>query len=181
MKHFFLLLLIALLLNLATFAQAKKDSLLKVIAGEVCAELNSNNEGFKSKEDLAANLGLAMLPSFSKHQEELKEYFDADLANASSMEQFGEQVGMRLVTECPQFLNLFKDNKEAFMELADGTKAKSSGTVSGTLLKIVPGDFTYFIIKSDNGKSEKIWWQEYFKGSEKSVLLISINQLKCIT
>jgi len=157
------------LLCATAFAQTKKDSVLKVIAGEVCTELSANNPSFKNKEDLSVDLGLAIMPSFVKHQDELKEFFDADITNGAAMEDFGKQVGMRLMTDCPHFLAMFKDNKDAFTELADASSGKKeySGVVSGTLIKIVPGDFTYFIVKNKNGKSEKIWWQEYFNGAEK--------------
>src|SRR5258708_37871049 len=85
------------------------------------------------------------------------------------MEEFGKEVGLKLVTKCPQFLAMFKENKKAFTDLAEGKSDKEIGlaSVTGKLIKITPGDFTYFIVKTDNGKSEKIWWQEYFKGSEK--------------
>ena len=152
-----------------TFGQSKKDSLLVVIANEVCVEITSDSASFKNKDDLTTNLGLAMMPSFSKHQAELKEFFNADMMNESGMEEFGKEVGMKLVTNCPQFLKMFKENRTAFMDVATATTGKKDAltTFSGTLIKIVPGDFTYFIVKTSNGKLEKIWWQEYFKGSEK--------------
>ena len=174
-KHF-ISLLTSFLSFAITFGQAKKDSLLKVIAGEVCTELTTNNSSFKNKDDLSAGLGMAMIPSFTKHQDELKEFFDDDMMG-NSMEEFGQQVGMKLMTDCPQFLAMFKENQQMFTDLADASASKkvSSGSISGTLVKIVPGDFTYFIVKDQNGKSAKIWWQEYFKGSEK-ITISNLNK-----
>ncbi len=159
-----------LLLFATTFAQkTKKDSLLSTIANDLCTEITANKLTAKSKEDFETQLGLTMMPMFVKYEEQLKEFFDVDMTNQKSMEDIGLQIGMSLATKCPYFLTMMKDNSSAFIGSGKTSDIKVSvgGSLTGTLIKIVPGDFTYFTIKNETGKIEKIWWQEYFKGSEK--------------
>jgi hypothetical protein len=41
------------------------------------------------------------------------------------------------------------------------------GSISGKLVKVVSGDFTHLQIEDLKGKVERVWWLEYFDGSNK--------------
>ena len=64
-----------------------------------------------------------------------------------------------LVADCPAF------NEIIMKKAAVAEEAEKS--ISGTLLKIMDQQFTYLLIKNKSGKEEKIWWLEYFAGSDK--------------
>lgn len=150
------------------FAQSAKDSLMTTLANEACTEISKTDYSNKSMDELQVDLGIAMMPSFQKHQEEIEKYFKVDFTDQKAMQQIGTQIGMKLAGNCPAFLKLMRD-KSADLAGMSGVKPITSagGVVSGTLSKIVPGEVTYFVVKSADGKMEKIWWMEYFKGAEK--------------
>jgi hypothetical protein len=150
------------------FSQSSKDSLMTTLANEACTEISKTDYSSKTLDELQIDLGMAMMPSFQNHQEEIEKYFDVDFTDQKAMQQIGTQIGLKLANNCPAFLKLMRDKSA---DLADMSGAKpvtsAGGIVSGTLSKIVPGEVTYFVVKSADGKMEKIWWMEYFKGAEK--------------
>lgn len=162
------ILLVCLLAFTATFSQSAKDSLMTALANEACTEISKSDYSNKSLDELQVDLGMAMMPSFQNHQEEIEKYFNVDFTDQKAMQQIGTQIGLKLATSCPAFLKLMRD-KSADLAGISGSKPviSAGGIVSGTLSKIVPGEVTYFVVKSGEGKMEKIWWMEYFKGAEK--------------
>lgn len=149
-----------------------KDSLLTKIADETCTELKKIDASKMSSEDLQMQLGIAMLPAFSKYSTELMDVYGTDDIS-SLMEQIGEDVGYKLVAVCPAFLKLFASNPSLMNDDAGDEKKLK---LTGTLVKIVPGDLTYFEIKDAGGKINKIWWLEYFEDADVIALKSSISK-----
>ncbi|MEO7801861.1 MAG: hypothetical protein ABIR81_07670, partial [Ginsengibacter sp.] len=133
-----------------------------------CTEISKTDYSTKTLDELQIDLGMAMMPSFQNHHEEIEKYFNVDFTDQKAMQQIGTQIGLKLATNCPAFLKLMRD-KSSDLAGMSGAKPITSvgGIVSGTLSKIVPGEVTYFVVKSADGKMEKIFWMEYFKGAEK--------------
>lgn len=157
----FYLTAICLLTTLFLNAQ-NRDSLLVQMARETCTEIKSKDFSKISAEDLEMELGMAMMPLFAKYSNEIRDVFNVDLANQSDVTAFGQEIGIRLVTECPEFIRIFANRKNGqTVESSAGT-----GTVTGKLQKVVDGEFTHILVKDQRGKIEKLWWFDYFEGAE---------------
>src|SRR5215468_10043422 len=63
----------------------------------------------------------------------------------------------------------------SWREVAKSVVNSPTATISGTLRKIVGGDFSYLQVEDTKGKIEKLWWMEYFEISE--ILLTDPNGL----
>ncbi len=146
------------------FSQTKKENILKLMSKDVCDELNKKEISGKTKEELQTELGLAMMPIFSKYLTELKSIYDFEEFDQESGYKIGKDVGMQLAVDCPAFMKLFMNNTEAVSEIAEKRKNKDL-KLSGTLLKINNADISFIEIKDNNGKIEKVYWLEYFDGS----------------
>lgn len=170
MKKYLVFAVCFLLISVAAHAQMSKDSLMKIMAKETCAEISKKDLAGKSMDELEMELGLAMLPVVAKYQEELKTIFGFDMEDPKSMEGMGREVGMQLAKDCPAFLKMFMSNPEAMKEITGKDKnVPAVSIINGTLLKVVNGDFTYIQVKDGSGKIEKLWWMEYFEGSNKLI------------
>ena len=170
MKKYIVFAVCFLLISIAAQAQMPKDSLMKIMAKETCTEISKKDLAGKSMDELEMELGLAMLPVVAKYQEELKTIFGFDMEDPKSMEGMGREVGMQLAKDCPAFLKMFMSNPEAMKEITGKDKnVPAVSIINGTLLKVVNGDFTYIQVKDGSGKIEKLWWMEYFEGSNKLI------------
>ncbi len=140
----------------------KKDSLMKALTADLCAEIGKNKDDLKG-ENFEMSLGLIMMGAISDKATELQSVFNLDFSNNESMSEFSEEVGMKLAIECPDFLRLVAEKQN--LSNAPPVAVKKISTITGTLEKIVPGEFTFLQVRSENGKMEKIYWMEYFEGA----------------
>ncbi len=147
------------------FGQISKDSLVSLISSETCRTLEAKDFKNKTKDQLEMELGLAMMPQVANYSDEIKKYYGFDGEDMNKLEELGKDVGMKLAVQCPVFLKMFMDNPDALKEYA-GSESEAR-SISGTLIKVVKSDFSYLQVKDENGKMEKIWWMEYFEGSDK--------------
>ncbi len=150
-----------------SFSQMSKDSLVKVMSKEMCTEISKQDFTGKKLDDFEAQLGMAMLPLFSKYSKQIKEVYGFEMDDQQGFEVIGRDIGMRLAVDCPAFLKLIMNDQEAVKEINDKVADKKTTKVSGILLKIVTGDITYFEVKTTAGKTEKVYWLEFFEGSDK--------------
>ena len=160
----------ALLIGTVTlYAQVAKDSLLKLMSKETCTEITNKDFSGKNMDELQMELGLAMMPVVMKYQEELQTAFGISMEDQSGMEKMGMEIGLQLAKDCPAFLKMFVNNSGALKEIVGNNTDAAVMSISGTLLKIVTGDFTCIQVKDASGKIEKLWWMEYFDGSAKLI------------
>lgn len=145
--------------------QKAKDSLMKIMVAEACDEIKKKDFSSLQKEEIEMEIGMAIIPVFSTHANEIKDILNLDITDAENMKDFGQTLGMKLAMECPDFMRIVSGSQTFKDELKKGS-TKTSYTISGTLVKVVPGDITHFLIKDAQGKTEKIWWMEYFEGAD---------------
>lgn len=141
--------------------RAKKDSIMKVMSREVCKEIVAA-KGDITAENLEMSLGLIMMRLMAENTSELQDLFQLNIGDQESMTKFSQDLGMRLVIECPEFMQLVAG--KANSQQTEKNEKKTS-TLSGSFEKLVPGDITYFLVRAANGKVEKIYWLEYFDGA----------------
>jgi len=77
-------------------------------------------------------------------------------------EQIGTKIGINLVTNCPDFLELVM--KYDTDEESEGEVVK--GSISGVISKVEKEDQLYLHIKESSGKITKLIWLEYFPGAD---------------
>ena len=147
-------------------AQTAKDSLLNILAGEVCKSLSEKPVGSESSKEMELRMANAFVPLLQEHGDAIAKFYDAESdAEGKGYKQLGIDVGMKMVSVCPDFMTGFiekssKDNSET------RPSKERKMTISGTLLKVIPGDLTALSVRSNSGKTEKIWWLEYFEGAD---------------
>lgn len=147
--------------------QKAKDSLMKVMVAEACSEIKKKDFSTLQKDEIEMEIGMAIIPVFSTHADGIKEILNLDITDGENMKEFGQTLGMKLAMECPDFMRIVSGSKTFKDEFKKEGSSKSTFTVSGTLVKVVPGELTHFIIRDAQGKTEKIWWMEYFDGADK--------------
>lgn len=157
-KHFLAILLGAMLPAVA-FAQ---KTLRDILAEEFCVELNKKEFPKVWDESSIQLLGSAMLPTITAHAEEIKQQLGIDLDSEAGMEEIGTVIGSYAVSSCPKF----KDMMEKMMQpkvdevmTADSYEGKFLGLDTG-------GKFAFLRVEDTNGREQKVWWLEYFPGSE---------------
>ncbi|HMK04869.1 MAG TPA: hypothetical protein VK489_11785 [Ferruginibacter sp.] len=157
----------ALLISSSLFSQVGKDSLLKRMARETCDEITKKNLANKTMDEIQMEMGMAMIPIVTKYADELQATFGFSLEDQQGLESVGKEIGMQLARDCPAFLKLIINNPSVLKEMKAGNNEKivEYRHISGTLIKIVPGDFSYLQVRDASGKVEKLWWMEYFDGS----------------
>ena len=166
MKTPTLLSLAFLMISTPLFAQTSKDVVIKQVTKETCDELSKADFSNKSTNEFKLALGLALVKVVAAHQAELKT-IGVSVSEPQSLEKIGNDVGVQLVTTCPSFLAALTENPNTVKELLDNDRASTKGSISGKLVKVVSGDFTHLQIEDLKGKVERVWWLEYFDGSNK--------------
>ena len=167
MKTIIALVLAHTLTMTTLFAQLAGEGLTKQITREACAELSKLDFSKQTADELKVSLGLALVKVMGQHEAELKSS-GISTSDPKSLERLAMDVGMRLVTDCPAFYDTLSKNPNTVKDLA---LSESSARISGKLLKVVAGEFTHLVIEDPSGKIEKLWWMEYFNGS--NALLIN--------
>src|SRR5262245_19827414 len=146
------------------FGQGTNDVFVKQLTRETCDEVVKIDFSKKTAEEFKLSLGLVLVKVMGQHQQELRER-GVNPGDPKSLEKVATEVGMRLAADCPVFVEALTRNPDTIRDFAENES--SSGNISGRLLKIVGGEFTYLQVEDDKGKIQKLWWMEYFDGSNK--------------
>lgn len=173
-----LLMLVGMVLAAITGqAQNSKDSLMKLVTQDVCNELSTKDLTGKNMDELQMEIGMSFMPVLMKHKDALEKELGGDVTDKASMEKLAQSIGMRLFTECPAFLKIMSNIDPSTLEKpAKMSVVVGGATITGTLLKVVPGELTHLLVKDNSGKTVKIWWMDYFTGSDE----MADNPLKMV-
>ncbi|WP_426278525.1 hypothetical protein ACN9MN_04200 [Chryseobacterium sp. S-02] len=123
---------------------------------EVCECVKNIDAANKTKKELSTQFGLCAFKHAASYKKELKRDFGidlvADIANEEKMESFGVQVGMMMVTECPDVFSKVMGNDE------DTEAEVSQLLISGMVSKIEKDNFVIFHVVGDNKNLTKLYW-----------------------
>lgn len=159
MKRMYLIVLIALF-GLSTQTQAQ--SLKEKLAQAGCDCISKKDTDKMTQEQLQMELGACLMISMGDFQAEFAtEYKDLDMTNQAAMTKFGEEIGMIMATKCPTVF--MRMSAQANAASADEPKG---GTMSGTIKEITGDDVATIVITDSNGRSHKLLWLGFFKGSD---------------
>ena len=149
-----------------------KDELMKTMATETCQELSKSDLKNKTADELKLALGLPLVVVAGRHQAELQK-FGINMADKQGAETLGRDIGFQLAASCPNFVTAMFGNAGTLSEIVKSNNASKVVTqsISGKLVEIVKGDFTYLQVEDGKGKLEKLYWMEYFEGA--NILVIN--------
>ncbi len=147
-------------------AQTAKDSLLNILAGEVCKSLSEKQPGSETAKEMEFRMANAFVPLLQTHGDAIAKFYDLETdTEGNGYKQLGIDVGMKMVSVCPNFMTGFIEKSSKDKDETTPSK-KEKMSISGTLIKIIPGELTSISVRSTGGKTEKIWWMEYFEGAD---------------
>lgn len=153
------------------FLNAKSQDILDVITKEVCSCANEKMKTLKdaAAEQIQMQLGLCIVSSFSSHEKEVTAKYGNVMETEGAMEKLGGDVGMKMVSICPDLLMMFAD-----MDSADETEESPILTIEGKIVEIKSEQFLTVIVKDNSGRNHTLLVLTFFEDSN---LLIE-NKLK---
>lgn len=165
MKRIMLFALIGLFAGLLTPATAQdiKDKL----AAEACDCIGEKDTDNMSTEDLQMQLSMCLMEAVGNNQAAFQEeYGTLNPSDQETMQKLGQDIGMRMVTKCPQYMMKLA-NQQAPPQSAAPAPTKKASSLQGTI-KAVGGDEVAIVtVVEDNGRSHKLLWLDFFPGSDR--------------
>ena len=167
-----IIVLAALAISINGYTQITKDSLLNMMVKEACADLDKKDLSKIDKANIQNEIGMLLMPTFMNHSSEIEAVYGGGMSDMETMQKMGMDLGMKLSTKCPKFIELSMamagkkgGAKDPFLnEPAKETRATEN--LTGTLLAVTAGDITTLIVKDAKGKMIKLYWMEYFENAD---------------
>ncbi len=156
MKYIFFL----FLLTQFSFAQ-KREELISKIAEETCECIKKKDFDFEnsSYEEYKVDFGLCVINSYQNHISKFKKKDKLDFGNREEMRNFGEEVGLKMVMFCPDFILKIGEKKidfdDSVNEQTDSEEIEADPFVTGTVFQIKADQFISFSIKEVSGKTNE--------------------------
>ncbi|WBV61197.1 hypothetical protein PFY12_03530 [Chryseobacterium camelliae] len=141
------------LISCSAFSQEYKQKFSR----EVCECVKNIDATNKTKKELSTQFGLCAFKHATSYKNELKRDFGidlvADIKDEKKMENFGVQVGMMMVGECPDVFSKVMGDGES-----DSEAESSQLLITGTISKIEKDNFVVFHVVGDNKILTKLYW-----------------------
>jgi hypothetical protein len=142
--------LLLLLFPVFVFAQ-KEQVIYEKLANQTCECINSK----KNEKISQIELGLCVIGSLGKLSDKDKKIINYN-SEANSIDKVSEQVGMQMVSICPDVFTDMLQNEETSEVASDAEVTDTSST--GIFQSMVSNQFnTIIIMDSENQKREFIW------------------------
>lgn len=155
-----------------------KDMVLEDVTSDVCKCISAKVDEGISQKDIEVQLGLCLINSYGTYKDRIDKFMNVTFDDPTSMEKFGQEIGMKMITTCPDtFMAFAKDmiEEEVGNYNASEETAPVFTVVSGEAVKLVKDQFNVFSFKGTNKRMYKFLWLEYFEGQE---LLSDMKDLK---
>lgn len=161
------LLSLVIVATLTAPAIGQKDSTLsEKITKDFCFEFEKASSKITS-ENMEMEVGLMILPILSKYSAEIKKEWKLDAANQADLRKIGERIGQEAAIGCLPFQKFVMEHMNTINRInTDKTPKEKTEWIAGTLVKVEGQPFTYISFKRTNGKTEKLYWLEYFEGAD---------------
>jgi hypothetical protein len=178
MKKIGLLLFLCMAVMVNAQTKDSKDAVLEDITKDVCECVSKKVDTGISRKEIEVQLGLCLINSYGTYRERIEKFMELTFSDPEAMEKFGEEIGMKMLTVCPDtFMAFAKDLMEEEVEnyTTENETNSNISTVSGSVVKLEKDQFNMLIFKGTNKRTYKLLWQEYFEGEE---LLFDFKKLK---
>lgn len=150
-----LLAAVLLLLSTFVFSQDYKSKFSK----SVCECVKKLDADSKTKQEMNVQFGLCAFKNANAYKKELKRDYNidlvADISNDKKMTDFGVQVGMLMLNDCPEVLIAMSKDSEETEAVSDES---SYLLLSGTVKKIEKDNFVVFHVIGENNNLTKFYW-----------------------
>lgn len=177
MYKFICLFLLVVLQGAVQKSFGQKDStLIQKITSEFCTEFSKND--FTTLKGAEMEIGLLILPIIEKYSKEIEKEWNLSPENENDFEKISEKIGQQAALGCPKFLEFVRNN---LSELSGPSDEPASKSITGTFQRIETQLFSSLVIKTKAGKEEKLWWFQFFEGSDKLTKNPSMLAKKNIT
>jgi hypothetical protein len=117
-----------------------------------------------TKDNMTAELGMMILPLFSKYKDQIESEWGLYASNTKDIRSIGEKIGQLATLNCPAFQTFIKANLQ---EIVNDREEGATKTISGKITKVEGSPFTYLQVQNNQGRTDKIYWMEFFPGAEK--------------
>lgn len=162
---------IFLVFSLSFPASVSAQEVIDLIAAASCECIENLEEGVEFE---AATESCVQTAIFSNITPILEEY-DFNVTDQDEAERLGEQigiqVGMKLVSDCPAFMEMMMASEDFIDEIEDYEEVApdNSETLRGTFLgeKVTKGGFSYLVIEDEYGDEVELLWLNPFAGDER--------------
>ena len=178
-------LLLLLIASFSVIANAQdtdsKEAVLEDVTKDACECVSKKvASGTISQKDIEVELGLCLIGSYSKFKNRVEKYMNVSLEDDASMEEFGREIGMQMITTCPDtFMAFAKDLVEEEVENIKNNKETVEkadiNSITAEIVGLKEGQFNIVSFKGTNKRVYKLLWMEYFEGAE---LLSEMKKLK---
>jgi len=156
--------ILVLALLLPSFMLSAQD-VLDAIARGTCDCLNGLDRTVYKGEALQMQLGLCMMKVSAPYEKELRKQYKVDFSrlDQGAGEKLGELVGMRLVSVCPEFLEML-----AAMEgdPAATVVEQVTATVTGVVTGLRDRQFSTVLVKDVSGRTVELLRLEHFQNAD---------------
>ncbi len=145
-----------------------QDVLDKVAEGS-CSCVKQIDRSLKG-DDLETQLGLCIVQQFSQHNDELKRQYHVtvDDLGTSKGKKLAEQVGVKMVSKCPdEMVRIVANSKASEGDGQAAAAGSTTGSFDGASVNdIIQGQYATVLVRDGSGREQKLLWLEYFDGSD---------------
>jgi hypothetical protein len=160
--------LLMFLFPVLVFAQ-KEEVIYKKLANQTCDCVKAKN----TEKISELELGICVIGSLGKLSEKEKKVIKYDTSSDSSLDKVSEQVGMQMVSICPDvFSSMLQTESPEETAVEDVAQDPS---ISGVFQSITSNEFKTVIIFDENNQKKEYIWLYPFDGD---VLLIKNKIVK---
>lgn len=131
-----------------------------------------------NKDNMTLQMGLMILPLFTKYQSEIKSVWGLNASNKEDLRSIGEKVGQLATLNCPVFMEFISSNLQEISKEQGGASTK---TFAGKLLKLEGAAFPYLVVQNKQGRLEKLYWMEFFEGADQLTTQLQTHLNKPVT
>lgn len=161
------ILLFLFILSINVFAQPNeeaKENLLNTISIETCDCIVKKNLDIKSLDSnkLQLEFGFCILESYSNNKAEADKYLNISFDDQRSLELLGEQVAMKMFTNCPDYILALAQDYKADVN----NESNNDFLITGKITNIEKSQFNIIEFKDNTNRAHKLLWLEYFEGEQ---------------
>lgn len=144
-----------LLLVQLSFSQTMtKDELVTKLSDDAC-ECSSKEK--ITKENFEMVLGLCMLQGISKYKSDFNFYYGNNaIGDNSAIESLGEDMGMKMATSCPAFINAMIDTGVAEKYISEELSEERETVISGKFTRLENNRFLTISLTEASGKKHEL-------------------------
>jgi len=161
-----------LLLSLVFFTTNAQE-IIDVVTQEVCTCIETQKAKFSAlpPDKLKVQLGLCMIGGYTAHKDKVMAAYGNVMENEEAMNKFGEDIGMKMITVCPETLMSIAGAADTSGEITSSAEVLS---IEGKVTEIKNEQFTTILVKDKNGRVYSFIVLNYFD----SASLIIGDELK---